>query len=396
MNKSKELSKITICYFGTYIPEYPRNRVIIKGLRSQGINVIECQYPLWHGIEPRIGKIKGFRGKFFLAVKIMWAQFNLLIKHQSARKYDLMIVGYTGHFDIFLAKILSFLRRRPLIFDFFWSMYCTFVEDRKFFTEGSPIAEFIKYIDRLSCKLSNVLLLDTKTHIKYISKTLKLDEKKFRRIWVGADESIFYPIKQQNKTKDFTVLFFGTFIHLQGIETIIRAAKRLEKQKIKFKIIGKGQLSSTINNLAQTLRIKNCEFIEWVPLEKLSDEISKSDICLGIFGSSSKSKSVIPNKVFDSIACRKPCITENSPAIREIFTDKKNILLVPPEDDKSLSLAILALKNNNASREKIAQNGYKLFITHFSTEAIGYQMKKIVEETIKFFNPNNRVPSAFL
>ncbi|GAG66233.1 unnamed protein product, partial [marine sediment metagenome] len=57
-----------------------------------------------------------------------------------------------------------------------------------------------------------------------------LNEKKFKRIWVGADESIFYPIKQK-ETGDFVVLFFGTFIPLQGVETIIKSAKKLENQK---------------------------------------------------------------------------------------------------------------------------------------------------------------------
>ncbi len=378
------LPKITVCYFGTYIPEYPRNRVIIKGLLSQGINVVECHFPLWHGIEPRIGKIRGLRRKLLLALKILWAQCNLLVKYQNVPEYDLMIVGYTGHFDIFLAKILSSLRRKPLIFDFFWSMYCTFVEDRKVFKRGSLMAKFIKSIDRFSYKVSNLLLLDTQTHIKYISKTLKLNEKKFKRIWVGADESIFYPIKQK-ETGDFVVLFFGTFIPLQGVETIIKSAKKLEKERITFKIIGKGQLSSHIHNLSKTLKLENCEFIEWIPLQNLAKEISQSDICLGIFGSSMKAASVIPNKVFDAIACNKPCISEDSPAIREIFTDRKDILLVPPEDETSLAKAILTLKNNSILREGIAKNAYSLFLTHFSTKPIGYQIKKLVEETIQFF-----------
>lgn len=98
-----------------------------------------------------------------------------------------------------------------------------------------------------------------------------------------------------------------------------------------------------------------------------------------------KAASVIPNKVFDAIACNKPCISEDSPAIREIFTDRKDILLVPPEDETSLSKAILTLKNNNTLREGITQNAYSLFLTCFSTKPIGYQIKKLVEETIQFF-----------
>ena len=391
MDKKTDLSKITVCYFGTYIPEYPRNKVIIKGLQSQGINIIECQFPLWHGIEPRIGKIKGFRRKLSLSVKILWAQLNLIIKHQNARKYDLMLVGYTGHFDIPIAKLLSLLRRKPLVFDFFWSMYCSFVEDRKLFKKGSLISNMLKSIDRFSCKVSNLLLLDTQTHIEYTSKTLNVDKEKFKRIWVGADESIFYPIKRKERT-GFTVLFFGTFIPLQGIKTILRSARILERQRIKFRIIGKGQLSTEVKKLAKTLRLKNCDFIDWVPMEDLPTEISNADVCLGIFGSSMKADSVIPNKVFDSIACNKSCITEDSLAIREIFTDKKDIFLVPAADEESLSRAILTLKNNNSLRDEIAQHGYNLFLKHFSTFAIGYQMINLIKEIKVPINPDSQVP----
>ncbi|MCK4233170.1 glycosyltransferase [candidate division WOR-3 bacterium] len=382
METRKKQEKFTVCYFGTYLPEYPRNKVLIEGLRLQGINVKECHYPLWHGIEPRISKIKGLRRKAFLTAKILWAYCNLLSNHHNISEYDVMLVGYTGHFDVLLAKILSSFRRKPLIFDFFWSMYCTFIEDRKIFLKNSLMAKLIKYIDIFTYNVSDVLLLDTQTHIKYISKTLNLDEKKFKPIWVGADESVFYPVKQR-RSNNFQILFFGTFIPLQGIETIIKAAKLLEKEEILFKIIGKGQLSSRINNLSQSLELKNCTFVEWVPLEKLVDEISQSDICLGIFGASIKASSVIPNKVFDSIACKKPCITEDSPAIREIFTNKKDILLVPPEDEHALAKAILTLRDNDMLRENISKNAYTLFLTNFTKKSVGKQLKDIIENTIK-------------
>ncbi len=30
-----------ICYFGCYDPDYPRNRVILKGLRKVGVDLAE-------------------------------------------------------------------------------------------------------------------------------------------------------------------------------------------------------------------------------------------------------------------------------------------------------------------------------------------------------------------
>ena len=43
-----------IVYFGTYISEYSRNRTMIAALRSAGVEVMECNQPLWTGIEDRV------------------------------------------------------------------------------------------------------------------------------------------------------------------------------------------------------------------------------------------------------------------------------------------------------------------------------------------------------
>lgn len=41
---------MTVCYFGLYKPDYPRNATLIKGLRTNGIKVVECnvrRHLLW-------------------------------------------------------------------------------------------------------------------------------------------------------------------------------------------------------------------------------------------------------------------------------------------------------------------------------------------------------------
>ncbi len=36
---------MTVLYFGIYNPNYSRNRVLIKGLRENSIEVLECNVP---------------------------------------------------------------------------------------------------------------------------------------------------------------------------------------------------------------------------------------------------------------------------------------------------------------------------------------------------------------
>jgi glycosyltransferase involved in cell wall biosynthesis len=67
------------------------------------------------------------------------------------------------------------------------------------------------------------------------------------------------------------------------------------------------------------LELQNVEFIEFLEQKELTQYIHHADICLGIFGETEKAKRVIPNKVYEAMAMKKPVITGNSPAAREFL-----------------------------------------------------------------------------
>lgn len=110
--------------------------------------------------------------------------------------------------------------------------------------------------------------------------------------------------------------------------------------------------------------------------------MSKSHICLGIFGTTPKAARVIPNKVFDALAIGRPVITSDTPAIREAFIHGENIWVVPAGDEKALAEAIITLKNDKALREHLAVNGYTLFKERFSIESISINIAKIISEIL--------------
>ena len=91
-----------------------------------------------------------------IAAKIALAYAQLCFRYLLAPPHDIVLVGYLGHFDVFPARLLSWLRRKPLVFDAFVSLYDTSVEDRKVFRRGSLSASLLRLIDRWSCKLSDL------------------------------------------------------------------------------------------------------------------------------------------------------------------------------------------------------------------------------------------------
>ena len=327
---------VKICFFGIYDSKYSRNRVLMRGLRENGVEIIECN--------SRLIGVKKY--------------FDLIKKHRKiSGEYDVMLVAFPGYQAMILAK---FLIRKPIIFDSFFSIYNSAVEDRKTRRKFSLRGVYYWFLDWLSCTLANDVLLDTEANIDYFVKKFRIKKGKFIRVFVGTDSSIFYP-REVVKNEKFLVHFHGTFIPLQGTEYIIKAVDLLRDEDIEFQVIGTGQEYCRVRKIADNLGLKNINWIDRVDYEELPRHISKADACLGIFGDTSKADLVIPNKVFEDLACRRPIITASTRAIKELLTDRENVILCNRADSSDLAKKILLIKNDESLRSIVAQAGYELF-----------------------------------
>ncbi len=365
-----------ICYFGTYEKNYSRNRVIISGLKKNNTKIIECNEDPWKSEHKvNLGVIK----KIKILSNFLISYIKLFFKYLKNRPYDIIFVGYLGHFDIFLAKLLSLIDGKPLVFDAYYSLYDSLVNDRKMLKKESYMAKILHFIETLSYKFSNLIFLDTPVHTRYCSKEFNIKKEKFDFIAIGADENIFYPRKVK-KEKVFTIIFWGKFIPLQGIEYIIKAAKILECEKIKFEIIGGGgQTYKRIIKLSKELGIKNIKFTNFIPYQKLPSYVSKAHIGLGIFGNTDKAKRVVPNKAYEILALGLPLITGDSIAAKEMnLKNKKNCVLCRMANPKAIADSILLLKKDKRLRDRIRKEGHKLFNENFCTKEIGKKVKESI------------------
>lgn len=375
-----------VCYFGTYSKGegYSRNRVIIQGLKQNGVQVKECHVDLW---ETRVEKLRGIRDPKYtlrLIPRFILAYTALVINFFRLGRYDVMIVGYAGHLDIFLAKFLNYFRRQPLIFDAFLSLYDTAVNEFKVVRCGSWKARMVWLMERYACLIADIVLLDTYAHIKYFVERFNLPYEKFVCVPVGQDNAIFKPLEVKKETANFNVLFFGNYTPLHGAEYIIQAAKKLEPYAdIHFTLVGNSPLYDKIDNLAKEISLKNTTFIkDWLPYKVLREYIATADICLGIFGITEKARRVVPCKIYDCLAMAKPVITADSVAVREVLTDQENIILCPAGNAESIAQAIILLRDNPGLRDKIANQGYQLFCHKFTPKHIAEELISTIRERI--------------
>jgi len=346
-----------ICYFGAYDPNYPRNYVIRRGLRKNGVKVIECQIPIGFNVGRRY--------------------IELYKKFQQTKKdFSAIIVAEFNHVVMPMAYYFARKNKVPLIFDPFVSFYDSLVVDRKQFGAYSLKSKVCFLVDKTSMKLADCLLADTEEHKRLLLSTFRV-KKKVEVIPVGANEELFYP-QPKEENRQFIVLFWGTFIPLHGIEYILQAAKILEKNsEIRVDLVGDGQTFYEMRNLAGKLGLSNTNFLGFVDLGRLPTLMASADVCLGIFGNTPKASRVVPHKVYSALAMKKPVITGDTPAVRRYFSHKRHLYLVSIASPEAIAEGVITLKEDADLRENIAQQGYKYFLENFSSKKIGEKIKNV-------------------
>lgn len=370
-----------VCYFGTYRANYPRNQIMIEGLRCNGIEVVECHIPLWHGIEDRVNKAAGgWRNPRFLW-RVLRTYWELFKAYRRVGHYDVLMLGYPGYLDVFLARPLAWLAHKPLVLDTFMSIYL--IAQERGLVEKSPLTGWlIRVIESLACRLPDLLMLDTAEYVRWFNETHGLEPTRFRLVPTGADDRVFRPIEaDENRGGLFRVLYYGTFIPNHGVRYIVEAAQILrDDPTIRFELIGEGPTRAEAMTLAEECDLTNTAFVDWVDRQTLRHKIAQADLCLGVFGITPQSMMTVQNKIYEGLAMARPVVTGDGPAIRQALQHGKHVYLVPRASGKALSEAILTLRNSPDLRQRIAQQGYTLFQAQYAVRRLGELSRQYLEE----------------
>ena len=121
-----------MCRFGTYDADYVRNSG--QGRVAPGVEVVELRHRLAQhrrgGRRPRAAQPAALA----CCCGLLAPPAGI-----APGRYDVLLVGYPGHLDPFLARLLAWFRRRPLV-SMPMSLYDTIVGDRALACSAAPPA----------------------------------------------------------------------------------------------------------------------------------------------------------------------------------------------------------------------------------------------------------------
>jgi glycosyltransferase involved in cell wall biosynthesis len=339
-------------------PTYIRHDVIIKGLRENGVETIVCA-----------DTHKNMVVRFLRTLP----QFI----HATRKPHDFVWVGFFGHPLVPLARIFT---RKPVLFDAWLSSYETMVHARKSILGKSIGGFFFKWLDQFAAECSALTILSSEGEKNYFVTKLGVPREKMAVVLIGANTDKFV-IQRKKPALKTIVEFHGTFLPISGVETIVRAAKYLEKNKdIEIWLIGGGQTFDANKKLANELGLKNIQFLGRKPYSEIPSLLNQADISLGIFGSGEKANRILPTKMYEAMALAKPSITARSEGVLEILEEGKSVLLVESYDAKGLAEKIVWLSKNPKKGTEIGKNAYSIFLAKGTPKKIGERIIQLVND----------------
>lgn len=343
-----------VCWFGIYKKDYSRNQILIDGSQQSGIQVIECN----------------------ISSKESFKYLKLIIKILKLRnQYDILFCAFPINYNVIIAKLFQ---KKIIVADAFFPLFDAYVNDRRSSSKFSFKSIVYYILDKINLELADFVITDTEQHKKY---WLNLNSGiKIEAVPVGAYSKEFFPINIAKNSDDFIVTFHGSYIPLQGIDKIVEAAEILKDNiNIKFRFIGNGQLFKNINKIIESKAL-DIEIIPWLTAQELNVKLNESDVILGIFGDTEKTDRVIPNKVFQGVAVKKPVITKDTLAVREIFNESELYLI--DSSPEAIAKAIVNLYEDSNLRNDFSLSCFKKYNDVLTESKIGLILDKIFRSLV--------------
>jgi len=337
----------TALWWGRFDENYSRNRILRRQLIELGWRIVDFR--------PHFSGLADWEARF-----------------KKLPKPDLVWVPCFRQRDLAAASRWARSQNVPLLFDPLISAYDKQVFERGKLVEGSAKAIKLLNWERDLFRRADILLADTSEHARFFVESLGVRPDLIHVVLVGAEEALFKPgpVSVKSAGEELEALFYGSFIPLQGAMVIVEAARLYQGPPLRWTLLGAGPEQPACKQAAAGLA--NVGFESWTNYAELPERIRRADILLGVFGATPKAGRVIPNKVFQALACGKPVVTRVGAAYPDalVGTAGEGLSWVPAGDAAALAKIMAELANNPEKLPDLGRRARAVYERYFSEAVI--------------------------
>ncbi len=314
---------------------------------------------------------------------VTWVSFEIkLLLYSFSRKKeerpDAAIVSSLSIFTFITGIILKKVYRCKLIIEVRDIWPETIIQVGKI-SSSSLAAKVLRYIERAGYRHSDGIIATMPRFDLYLKEKYNMD-KAFKCIPQGFDDSWIRNSANNHNIFDkdsFNVCYAGTIGIANYVDHILEAAALLEKENIKFYIIGNGPLKSS---LMKTYNLPNVIFKDAVPKEEVVNLISHADLLVNPWRKHSMYKyGVSPYKWIDYMLSGVPILVSYN-GFQSIINEANCGFFIDAENTELFANKIYQIsKMEKSELTKMGERGRVYAMKHLNYDSLGDELLSFIE-----------------
>jgi glycosyltransferase involved in cell wall biosynthesis len=242
---------------------------------------------------------------------------------------------------------------------------------------NKKVIRALEYLEMFAYRKADRIVPVTDSFEQYMINK-GIDGKKIEVIKNGVDLS-FYEVRQKDSATQrelgiegkFIASYFGTHGMAHHLETILDAAELLRgREDIVFLMVGDGAERERILRLREEQKLDNVIMLSQQPKERMPELWAISDVSLVLLKKMDLFQTVIPSKIFESMAMKKPIILGVEGESRKLVESARGGLAIEPENSKELAQCLVKLADNPELRAALGNQGREFVSAHFDRKVL--------------------------
>lgn len=378
----EEGCKVTVI---TCAPNFPEGKVF-SGYKNKWY-----QYQVMDDIN--VVRVKTFitANNGFLLRTVDYLSFMItgFIAGLFQKKPDVIIATSPQFFTACMGWMLSVFRNRPFVFELrdLWPASIIAVGAMK----NSLLITWLEKLELFLYKKADAIISVTNSFKdELISRGI--NGNKIFVILNGVDHNNYQPtsikdsiLSEKYNLKDkFVVGYLGTHGLAHGLDVILDAAEKLKQYpNIFFMLVGSGAAKSDLVMNAKKRNLKNILFIDSQPKELMKRYYSLCNISLIHLKNNPLFASVIPSKLFESMAMGLPIIMALPKGeATKLVNHHKCGVIISPENSLLLANSVLELQSNNEQLNQYKESAINASLL-FSRDVKAREMLNVLNNFVK-------------
>lgn len=366
----------------TCAPNHPRGKVY-PGYRNKlfvreekdGITIIR----VWTYLTANEGFLKRTLNYVsYMAAAIVAAPF--------IQKADIVISTSPQFFNGLAGYVVSRMKRAPWVLEIrdLWPESILAVGAIK----NRFIIHLLEWLELFAYRQADRIVPVTDAFQRYIEGK-GIPKEKITVIKNGADLTLYKPVTGTNRLAEslgvqgkFVAAYLGTHGMAHHLETVLHAAQRLrEYPDIVLILAGDGAERQRLAALREELGLDNVLMLDQQPKEQMPWLWALSDVSLILLKKSDLFKTVIPSKIFESMAMEKPIILGVEGESADIVRAADAGYCIEPENAEELVNRLIDLYADEALCKKLGANGRIHVSNFYDRKELAKRFEQLLEWT---------------